>query len=301
MQRQTLNLVLSAAVLALGAAVFLSQKKEEKGPPLTALTGATLHHVVIEHPGAPAIVLSKQDARWQIDAPVKIAADPFETNAFAALATQPVKTTLDPAQVTLKELGLDPPAYTVTLNDQKIAFGGKQPLNAERYLLVNGKPVLVDDPPDAALDADYTDLVSKALLPEHAVIQSIALPGQAIARAADGKGWTLNPEHAEVGADARQKLIDGWQSVHAMWNAALPKDGAKGDEVTVTLKDGAALRFVVTARDPQFVIARPDIGVSYTLSKQLVDELLKLPEPPQPAAKPAVQPPTAKPASTTPQ
>jgi len=36
------------------------------------------------------------------------------------------------------------------------------------------------------------------------------------------------------------------------------------------------LKFVVTQRDPQLVIARPDLGLSYTLSKQLVDEMLKL-------------------------
>ena len=276
MQRHKLNLVLAVSAVALAAAVFFSQKKEEKSAPLTPLTGSTLNRVIIEHPGSPAIVLSKQDARWQLDAPVKAEADPFETNAFAALATQEVKSTLDPAQVNLKDLGLDPPAYSVMLNDQKLAFGGTDPIQSRRYILAKGKVALVDDPPGTALDADYSDLVSKALLSEKAQIQSIALPGQSIARAADGKGWTLTPEHADIGADARQKFIDGWKSAHAMWNAALPKNSAKGDAVTVTLKDGTALKFIVTARDPQFVIARPDLGVSYTLSKQLVDELLKL-------------------------
>ena len=287
MQRQKLNLVLALAAVALGAAVFFSQKKEEKGTPLTPLTGATLNHVIIEHPGSPAIVLSKHDARWQLDAPVKAEADPFETNAFAALATQEVKTTLDSAQVALKDLGLDPPAYSVTLNDQKIAFGGVEPIQSRRYLLANGKVALVDDPGSAALDADYSDLVSKALLPENAEIQSISIPGQSIARAADGKGWTLTPDHADVGADARQKFVDCWKTVHAMWNAALPKDSAKGDQITVTLKDGSALKLIVVARDPQFVIARPELGVSYTLSKQLVDQLLKLPEAPKVEAKPS--------------
>ncbi|TXH05683.1 MAG: DUF4340 domain-containing protein [Nevskiaceae bacterium] len=279
MQRQSLNLVLGAAALALGAAVFFSQKKEAKGPPLTPYTGATLNHVVLDHPGSPAIVLDKQNGRWQLTAPVKTAADPFETNAFPSLATLEVKSTLDPAQVSLKELGLDPPAYTVTLNDQKLAFGGTDPIQSRRYILSNGKIALVDDPPGEALDADDSDLIDKALLPDGAQIASIALPGLTVTRAADGKGWTLTPDRPDVGADARQKLVDGWLHARAMWNAALGKDEAQGDAVTITLKDGTALKFIVAARDPQLKLARPDLNVTYTLSKQLVDELLKLPEP----------------------
>jgi hypothetical protein len=279
MQRKTLNLVLATTALALGVAVYLGQKKEVKGPPLTPIAAADLNSVVIEHPGASTIKLEKTGGHWKLTAPVKADADPFETNAFSALATLEVKSSLEPAQVSLKELGLEPPAYSVTLNDQKLLFGGIDPIQSRRYILSNGKVALVEDPPSAALDADYSDLLGKALLPAGAEIQSIALPGLSVAKSADGKTWALTPDNANIGSDARQKLIDAWSNAHAMWNAALPKDSAKGDEVTVTLKDGTALKFIITQRDPQFVIANPALGVSYTLSKQLVDEMLKLNEP----------------------
>jgi hypothetical protein len=279
MQRKTLNLGLAAAALALGVAVYLGQKKEVKRPPLTPIAAADLHSVVIEHPGAATIKLEKTGGHWKLTEPVKADADPFETNAFSSLATLEVKSSLEPAQVSLKELGLAPPAYSITLNDQKLLFGGIDPIQSRRYILVGNKVGLVEDPPSTALDADYSDLLSKSLLPAGAEIQSITLPGLSIAKSADGKAWALTPDESNIGSDARQKLIDAWKNAHAMWNAALPKDGVKGDEVTVTLKDGTALKFIVTQRDPQFVIARPDLDVSYTLSKQLVDEMLKLNEP----------------------
>lgn len=278
MQRQALNVGLAVAVLGLGAAVLLSQKKEEKGPPLTAIAAVALDHVALEHPGSPTVKLERKAGHWKITEPVQVDADPFEVNAFIDLAKLEVKKSLELNAVSLKELGLDPPAYDVVLNGQKLVFGAQEPIQARRYILANGKVALVDDPPAEALDADYSDLVSRSLLPVGAAIKSIVMPGLTIAKSADDKSWTLTPEDADASSDSRQRLIDAWTNAKSMWNAALPKDGAKGDDVTLTLKDGTTLKFVVTQRDPQFVIARPDIAVSYTLSKQLVDEMLKLKE-----------------------
>ena len=285
MQRQTLNIVLAVAALGLGAAVFFSQKKDEKGPPLTPVTAVALDHVALEHPGSPTVKLVRKDGHWKITEPVQMDADPIEMNAFIDLAKQEVKKSLNPGEVSLKDLGLDPPAYTVVLNDQKLGFGAQEPIQARRYILSNGKVALVDDPPAEALDADYSDLASRALLPAGAQIQSIKLPDLTIAKSGDGKSWALTPDAPNASSDARQKLVDAWRDANAMWNSTVPKEGAKGDAVAVTLKDGSVISFVVTSRDPQFVIARPDVGVSYTLSKQLEDQMLKLPDESKPGAK----------------
>lgn len=290
MQRQTLNIGLAVAVLGLGATVFLAQKKDVKNPPLTPITATTLDHVALEHPGSATVKLERRDGQWKITEPVQVDADPFEVNAFVDLAKLEVKKSLELSAVSLKELGLDPPAYDVVLNGQKLAFGAQEPIQARRYILANGKVALVDDPPAEALDADYSDLVSRALLPKGAEIKSIAMPGLTIAKSTDEKSWTLTPDDPDASSDSRQKLMDAWRNAKAMWNAALPKEGVKGDDVTVTLKDGTVLKFLVTERDPQFVIARPDIAVSYTLSKQLVDEMLKLKDKDDSAAAKAVKP-----------
>ncbi|PTU31433.1 DUF4340 domain-containing protein [Stenotrophobium rhamnosiphilum] len=276
MERLKLNIGLVVAALGLGAAVYFSQKKDEQGPPLLPIAADALTRVSLEHPGSPTVKLERKDGHWKITEPVLADADPFEVNAFIDLAKQEVKKSLELNSVSLKDLALDVPAYTVVLNDQKIQFGGLEPILSRRYLLVGGKVALVDDPPAEALDADYSDLVSRALLPTGSEIQSIEFTDHKIVKSADGKTWALTPEDENVGSDARQKLTDSWKNARALWNAALPKDSAKGDPVTVTLKSGTAFKFIIIERDPQLVIARPDIGVSYTLSKQLVDEMLKV-------------------------
>ena len=68
-----------------------------------------------------------------------------------------------------------------------------------------------------------------------------------------------------------------------MWNAAEPPEGSKGDAVKLTLDDGRTIDLVVVARDPQLVLSSKALGVRYTLSKALVDELFKIPSPPSPA------------------
>lgn len=282
MKRSQLNAGLLVLSLGLAAAVFFSQKEEEKGAPLTPFTAEAVTRIALEHPGQPTVRLLKDDGRWKLVEPVQGSADAMEVNGILALATLETRSTLELAQVNLAELGLEPAAYKVTLNDQVLEFGGTEPLQFQRYVKTAGKIALVDDPPGPALDADYSDLVDKPLLPANAEIQSITLPGLKLARSVDGKDWALTPNDPKASADQKQKLVDGWKNARAMWNAAQGPEPLKGDNVTIALKD-RELKFVVAERDPQLVLVNPELRVRYTLSKMLVDELLKLPAATPPA------------------
>lgn len=285
MKRSQLNAGLLIISLGLATTVFFSQKKEEKGAPLTTLTAETVNKIVLDHPGSPAVKLEKKNGQWKITEPVQSDADALEVNGILALATMETKSTLELAQVKLPELGLEPPQYRVTLNDQVLEFGGSEPLKFSRYIKTGGKIALTDDPPSAALDADYSDLVVKELLPANAKITQIQLPGFAIT-ADSNKGWTLTPDDPKAKAEQKQKLVDGWKNARAMWNAAEPAEDSKGDSVIVTLKD-REVKFIVAERDPQLVLVRPDLKIRYTLSKALEEELLKLPEEKKAEAEPA--------------
>jgi len=286
-----LNLILLVVVLALAAAVYLSQKKEApKGQPLTALKEEAVDKITLQHPKAADIVLEKKDGKWLLTAPVQMPADPYEIKSLTGLATLETKSSIDPKQVKLGDLGLDPAGFSVTLNDQKLEFGGTEPLNFRRYILLHGgtpeaKVVLVDDPSGSALDADYSDLVSKSLLPEGGEIASISVPGLRVARSADGQSWSAEPADPKAGSDELQKFVDAWVGARAMWNAATPADAkpaANPEAVTVSLKDGRSLNFTIVAREPQLVLERADLKVRYSLSKADIDKLLKLPAAPAP-------------------
>lgn len=276
MNRTYLNLALLLVAAGLGLAVFLSQEKEEKGPPLTALTPDAVTRIVIEHPDSAAIRLEKKDGRWSLTAPVSAAVDELEINALLDLAGKESKERLTGAA--LAELNLDPPQYTITLNDTAIAFGGVEPLRYRRYVKTGDGVHLIEDPPSAALDQDYADLVAKNLFHSGAEIERIELPKLNLFKDKDG-GWAVKPADPKASADSMQKLADGWKSARSMWNEQARNPKPKGDVVRITLKGGETAQFVVVERDPQFKLYRAEAGVNYVLSKALADELLKLPEP----------------------
>lgn len=294
MKRTRLNLSLLVIALGLGLGIyFFGQKKEPPGPPLTPLKAAAVTRVVIAHPGSNAIALEKRDTRWFMTAPVKTEVDEFEIGALIGLADKETKKQLEGGK--LPELGLEPPQYTITLNDQIIAFGGQEPLEFRRYVKVGNTVSLIEDPPSAALDKDYSDLVAKNLVPSTAEIARVELKGLTLAKSADGK-WTLTPADPKAGADQMQRLVDGWKSARSMWNELVADPSKiKGDEVKVTLKDGSVREFIVAATEPQLKLFRPDLGVIFVMSKALADELLKLPAPKE-EAKPAETAPTPAPA-----
>lgn len=303
MNRMYLNLGLLAVVAALGATVYFTQKKEETGPPLTALKRDAITRIALEHPGKPAIRLEKKDARWVLTEPVQADTDSFEINGILELAEREVKARLD-AGVNLADLELEPPQYSVTLDDTRIDLGGVEPMKARRYVRSGDVIGLVDDPPGSTLDADYSELVARALVPETAVLSRIELPGLLLEKNAEGN-WS-SPQQGDAPAAQVARLAESWKNARAMWNAAAPAAAATPaavaatDAVRLTLADGRLIDLVVAERDPQLVLARPDLGVRYTLSKVMVDELFTIPEvavevPPEgePAAVPAVAEPAA--------
>ena len=284
MKRMRLNLILMAIVLVLAGALYFGQKKEPpKSQPLIALKTGDISRITLHHPNAADIVLEKKEGQWALTAPIQVAADPYELNSLLNVATAETKSTIDPKDVKLADLGLNPPGFSLTLNDTKIDFGGTEPLNYRRYVETGGKIGLIDDPPASALDADYSDLVAKYVLPQGAQIVGITVPGLKVARSADGKSWVADPVDPKAGSDELQKFVDAWTSARALWNAATPADAKpvpNQQTAQVALKDGSILSFNIAGRDPQLVLERADFKVQYDLAKSDADKLLKLPEPP---------------------
>jgi hypothetical protein len=113
----------------------------------------------------------------------------------------------------------------------------------------------------------------------------VQLPGLALTSSADGKQLTLEPADPKATAAQERKLLENWQHARAMWNGA-DNGESKGDAVTLKLAD-REIKFIVAERDPQLVLVRPDLRTRYTLSKELVEQLLKLPEETKVEPKPA--------------
>lgn len=276
MNRNRLNLVLLAAAAGLGVGVYVASRPEAPAAPLTALTADLVTRIALAHPGRPALQLEKGPAgAWRMTAPFAAEIDPFEVNALLALASAETRQAVSGGD--LANFGLDPPAYTLTLNDTAIAVGGVEPLSYNRYVKVGDAVSLIDDPPSAALDADYGDLVAKDLIPAGSELVAIEVPGLGLTKGE--KGWSATPADPRASADAIQAFVDGWKKARSMWNETASDGTVKGPAVALTLAGGEVRRYVIVATEPQLKLHRAEMGVTYVLSKALADTLLKLQEP----------------------
>lgn len=293
-QRVWLNVGLGVTLAGLGAGVYFAQEKPEPPKRLTPLTPSSVLHITLHHPDKPDIVLEKQGNAWQLTAPVDSETDPFQVEGILSLAQQEFSAQYPAAEMTLSEIGLDPPQYTVTLNDTRLEMGDTDPLLYRRYVKVGEQVLLTTDPPSTGLDADYSDLVSAALIPKNLKIIAIETPQFSAQFDESGKA-SVTPKKASPSDEAPKLLIESWKNARSLWRAMkTPADKPiPGDTVRVLFGNGSERKFAVVARQPQLKLLRADLGVVYTLAPALGAELFQL-MPPKPTKETAAQESTAK-------
>ena len=182
MTRGKRNVLLLVGIVGLAALLWFTREQPEPEVPLTALSPDLIDRIRVAHPDRPAIVLARgAEDQWRLTEPVEADADALEVAALLNLANLPVRRQLDGA-FDPAELGLAPPAFVITLNDVVLRFGDTNPITAQRVVQTDTLAALVDNPPSAALDDDYTDLVSKQLIPEGDAIVAIDRPTGAVSR-----------------------------------------------------------------------------------------------------------------------
>lgn len=278
MKRKHFNLLLGAVTVALVPAIYFSQEKPEAPkPPVTALKESDVTHILLQHTGDPDVELKREGSTWWLVKPVRARAETLEVNGILDLATREASTSYPLAEVRLAELGLEKPHRRVRLNETVVEFGDVDPIENRRYVRVGDQIHLIQDPPSAALDADYADLVQKHLIPEGAKILEIRLKNLKLTRT-DKDGWNVQPGSADKGADATQQLVNAWVGAQAMWKQ-VSTDTKSADTAVIRTSD-EEITFTILDRKDQLVLGRPDLNIRYTVSKALSDTLftLKVPE-----------------------
>lgn len=278
--RGILNLLLLLGVAALAAVVVYQPGIAPAPPPikLTALTPQQISRIHIERAGKDAITLQKLDGHWRITEPQQLPADDGHVNSLLRLVQETSQAHFPAKPEDLHKYKLDKPAATLTLDDQKFAFGDIDPINGRRYIQIGTTVHLTTDMYFYQLDADMPSFVSTHLLPDKASISALSLPDLALTRDAQGH-WHVQPDKPSLSADAIQTLLDAWRTTTALWVKHYAPGNAQGG-ITVQLTAPAqTLHFDIMARQPELILARPDLGLQYHFSAESAKALLELPAP----------------------
>jgi hypothetical protein len=270
-----LGLLLLVGVLVLLALYEPGIETPVEKPRLLDIERGAVNSIRIERQQQKTVALSRNtQGEWQLDEPLAIAASDFRIGSLLRITEQSSLGSYPADKERLARFGLASPRVVLTLNDtQRIAFGDSTPLDQRRYVQVGERVHLISDSLYYHLIGSYTTFIRQALLPEESGITALTLPDLGVHWLGDH--WQVDPRPEEYSADQVTRLIDAWKLASAV--QVKPYDGSSGEPITLVLKDREeALTFLLTARSPDLVLARPDLGIEYHLADNSVDELLKL-------------------------
>ena len=263
--RWIINLLLLVAIGILILVAYYEPGIDEQAeaPAITTLNKDQLRRIHLNRPVRDDLVLVKTAAQgWVIEHTPELPADDYQVNALQKLAEQKAIRSYPASGLDLAQLQLDPPYATAILNDTAIEFGSLEPLEGLRYVRVANQVHLIPDLYLHLIDAGYTQFVRRRLFGENTRFARIALPGFSIAKT--DQGWTVDPQQ-EVSADNLQQFVDRWQVATGL-NIQAADSAADGETVELIQADsGHSVNFVISAREPELVLVRPDLGIQYRM------------------------------------
>jgi hypothetical protein len=167
MRNRLIALGLLAILIAVAAVFFGMHRAGSKKPgnvPLTTLAPGAVTHLVVKKNGKVVLELRRRAKGWEMLAPKEKSVDTRRVRMLLTALEEPTARHYSAESLTLSNIGLDPPAYVMTANHTRLAFGTVNPATLLRYVrrghtvyLVMDRiaPLLAD--PDSFITASAPD------------------------------------------------------------------------------------------------------------------------------------------------
>ena len=213
-KRLLINAVLFAVVTALLLAVWLSPEQQQQKHLSAVLDADSIDRIRIVGKGRQPVVMHKAGNYWQLTEPVNAPASPFRVNSILNITLTTSHADYALSDIDPLELGLATPDAVLYLNDFKISFGTRDPIDQRRYTEFNQRVYLLDDYTLPLLTQPLTSLIDTRLLPEQLRVTAFQLPDFRIVQTTEG-GWQIEPENANPDPVAIQEWVDRWHRQRA--------------------------------------------------------------------------------------
>ncbi|NOX43539.1 MAG: DUF4340 domain-containing protein [Gammaproteobacteria bacterium] len=234
--------------------------------------------LILERDGSQILKIEKEQAHWFIRKPFDLAANSFQVNALLSIANNHSYTQINAQQHDLEKFGLKNPHISLHYDDKVISFGGTDPLNFRRYVLVDNTVHLINDGSYRYISQDITKFVSYKLLPDDKRIKKIELPGVLISKNAVNGNWDMTPKDNRVSPDELSMFIERWQNVQATdikpWLAdELKQDTVKS--INIQFADNSELALVIIDDKSDLILGKNESRLRYELAETIKEKLLR--------------------------
>ena len=187
----------------------IARRDEAPQHKLTTLLPSTVSHVLIEPRGGEPIELAKRGEAWYLVRPFEARADRSQVERLLELTSAASKEKL--AATELARFDLDRPALTVTLGEQRFAFGTVNPLNQEQYVQAGDGVYLLSSFYASLVPQKAERLLTHALFVEGETPVAFVLPGFRIEL--QGPKWVRVPAapQEQPSQDDFNRWVEGWR------------------------------------------------------------------------------------------
>ena len=273
MQSRTLvNLSLLVLLIALASFIFSRQSGDTEQLRITHIHPDTINTIIIPRDKGD-IILHKQQGDWHMQSPYQMRAHSFRIEHLLNLLQAPVDKSYDIATLDLKTFGLDKPRSEIHFDDIIIKYGKVNPINNNRYVLVDNKLYLIKDELYPLINSQPSSFVDLRLLTDKDIINKIVVPGFSIFKDENTLWRTTAKDNAT--ADSLQQFVDNWQLAQAFGVHAYLERKQLGT-IEIHLQDNHIIRLLISDDDPWLILAQPEQGIEYHFDKSFIDKLLKL-------------------------
>jgi len=146
-KRQLINLCLVILVAVLAWFAYQQVQKDNAGVDTlySDSIGDTMREIRILVPGKDEVVMSAVDDVWFITQPIQAKANPKSLRHLQTLLAEPIMASYDAKGKALETYDLTTAAIRVKFNGVEYALGKLNPLNRQRYVLLENKILLANE------------------------------------------------------------------------------------------------------------------------------------------------------------
>lgn len=266
--RTIINLLLLLAIVILGLVARYEPGIDAPAntEAITDIKADKVHRIHVNRPVRNDLVFVKQaDKQWIMKHAVPLPADGFKIRALARLAEQKPVRSYPVEEMNLADLQLDPPYASAIINNTSVEFGILEPIDDLRYVRVTDQVHLIPDSYLQLMETGFSQFVRPGLFGKNQRITAIQLP-ELLVRKTDNAWETQPPQSAN--ADVLSQFIDIWQQASSLHIQPANTD-LDGEPIEISLANELpAVQFLIIARDPELILARPDYGIQYRMGSR---------------------------------
>jgi hypothetical protein len=274
--RTTLNIVLVAAILAVGATLYLASNGEADKPQRTfaivADAAENLRRIEIQRGREEPIVLERNDTLWRMKAPRAARLDQVQLGRVLDIAR--LRTSVRMAAEDLARFELDKPWAQIRFDQHEVDFGSTNALTQELYLRGGAHVYAVPRRHAAAVPSSAAKLLAHGLFALDERPVSFQFGHFSLRH--DATGWHLAPHDPRLSQDDLVHWVEQWR----LASSIVTQPGSvpdRAESITIELRDSRTLKLSVLARAPSLVLLRHDELLEYHLPAGLAPILLNPP------------------------